>query len=119
MAMATPAVTSVAVGIEAGGGVWETGAVGVVVDSTHPRIIPATVAPGKVYGVAHAAVSQPAWVTLVQASLPGLVELPCRGQLGSQRVAMGRGCGQAQLLWYRRVEHLTWERGMEMERLKV
>ena len=65
-----PAITSVAVGVEAGGGYWETGAVGVVVDSAHPRIIPATVAPGKVYRVAHAAVSQPTWVTLVQAGLP-------------------------------------------------
>lgn len=107
--------TSVAVGVEQGRGVREAGAVGVVVDGPHPRLIPAAVLPRDVDGVADASIRQPAGVTLVQASLPGQVELPNGSQLGSQGVAVGGGCGQAQLLWYGGVEDLAWEEEEEGE----
>ncbi len=85
--------TSVAVGVEQGCGVGEAGTVGVVVDSPHPGLISAAVLPRDIDRVADAAVSQPAGVTLVQAGLPGEVELPDSCQLGSQGMAVGGGRG--------------------------
>lgn len=100
--------TSVAVGVVQGCGVGEAGAVRVVVDGPHAGLVSATVLPRNVDRVAGAAVSKPAGVTLVQAGLPGQVELPHSGQLSSQGMAVGRGCGQAQLLWHCGVEDFTW-----------
>lgn len=101
--------TSVAVGVEEGGGVWEAGAVGVVVDGSDPRLIPTTVFPRDVDGITDAAICQPAGITLVQTSLPSQVELSNSGQLGSQRVAVGGGSSEAQLLRHCGVENLTWK----------
>lgn len=87
-------ITSVAVGIKQGCGAGEACAVGVVVDSPHSRVISTTVFPWDVDRIADAAISQPARITLVQASLPGKVELPNCGQLGSQGLAVGGSCGK-------------------------
>lgn len=100
--------TAVAEGVEEGGGVREAGAVWVVVDRPHPGLVSATVLSWDVDGVTDAAVGQPTGITLVKTSLPSQVELPDGGQLGSQRVAVGGGGGQAQFLWHRGVEHFTW-----------
>lgn len=99
--------TSVAVGVEQGCGVREACAVGVVVDSPHSGFVSTAVLPRDVDRVTDAAVSQPAGVTLVQAGLPGEVELPDGGQLGPQGMAVGGGCGQAQLLHHCGVENLS------------
>lgn len=106
-------LTFVAVGIKQRCGVREACAVGVVVDGPHPGLVSATVLARDIDGIADAAVGQPAGVTLIQTSLPGEEELPDSCQLGSQRVAVCGGRGQAQLLRHRRVENLSWkdERG--------
>lgn len=87
--------TSVAVGVEQGCGVREARAVGIIVDCPHPGLISTAVLPWNVDGIADAAVGQPARVTLVQASLPGEVELSDSSQLSSQGVTVGGGRGQA------------------------
>lgn len=99
--------TSVTVGVKQGCGIREAGTIGVVVDSPHPGLVSAAVLARDVDRVADAAIGQPAGVTLVQAGLPGEVELPDIGQLGSQGMAVGRGCGQAQLVRHCRVENFT------------
>lgn len=85
--------TSEAVGVEQSRGVGEASAVGVTVHGAHARLVPATVLPRHVDGVADAAVSQPAGVALVQSGLPGQVELTHSGQLGSKGVAVCGGRG--------------------------
>lgn len=85
--------TSEAVGVEQSRGVGEASAVGVAVDGAYAGLVSTTVLPGNVDGVADAAVGQPAGVTLVEAGLPGQVELAHGGQLGSQRVAVCGGRG--------------------------
>lgn len=99
--------TSVAEGIEQGCGVRESGAVWIVVDCPYPGFISAAVLPRNVNGVADAAISQPARVTLVQTGLPGQVELADSSQLGSQGMAVGGGCGQAQPLRHGGMEDFT------------
>lgn len=85
--------TSEAVGVEQSRSVGEASAVGVRVDGAHAGLVPAAVLPRDVDGVADAAVSQPARVALVQAGLPGQVELTHCGQLGSKGVAVCGGRG--------------------------
>lgn len=85
--------TSEAVGVKQSRGVGEASAVGVAVDGAHAGLVAAAVLPGHVDGVADAAVGQPARVALVQAGLPGQVELTHSGQLGSKRVAVCGGRG--------------------------
>lgn len=111
--------TSVAVGVVQGCGVGEAGAVGVVVDRPHPGLVPAAVLPWDVDGVAGAAVGEPAGVALVQAGLPGEVELPDGGQLGSQGMAVSGGRGQAQLLRHCGVEDFTWEEMRERQEFSL
>lgn len=76
--------TSVAVRVEQSHGVGEARAVWVAVDGPHAGLVAAAVLSRDVDGVTDAAVSQPAGVALVQAGLPGEVELADGGQLGSQ-----------------------------------
>lgn len=90
--------TSITVGVKQRRGVREPGPVGVVVDGPHPGLVPAAVLPRDINGVADTAVRQPPGVALVQAGLPGQVELSHSGQLGSQGMAVSGGCGQTQLL---------------------
>lgn len=99
--------TLVTIGIKQGCGVREASAVGVVVHCPHPGLIAATVLPRNVDWISDAAVGQPARVTLVQAGLPGKVELSDGSQLSSQRVTVGGGRGQAQLLRHCGVKDLT------------
>lgn len=97
----------IAVGVKEVTSVWESGAVGVVVNGPYSWFISSAVTPGQVDGVTHAAVSQPAGVTAVEATLPGQVELPDRGQLSSQSVAVSGSRCQAQLVQHAGVKHFT------------
>lgn len=58
-------LTFEAVGVKQRRGVREARAVGVVVDSPHPRFVSTTVLARDVYGIADAAVGQPAGITLI------------------------------------------------------
>lgn len=103
--------TSETVGVEEGGGVGEAGAVGVVVQRSDARLLPAAVPPGLVDGVAHAAVGQPACVAAVVAlQLPGCEHLSHLGNLSAILPARLHGFIVRQLLWvYQVVESPLWE----------
>lgn len=55
----------IAVGVKENASVWESGAVGVVVNSPYSWLIPSAVTPGQVDGITHAAVGEPTRVTAV------------------------------------------------------
>lgn len=57
--------TLIAVGVKEIASVWESGAVGVVVNGSNSRFVSTAVTPGQVDGVTYAAVGQPAGVAAV------------------------------------------------------
>lgn len=90
----------------AGQGVWETCLVGVEVDRSHARLVPATGGPRGDDGVTQAAVRQPAGVALVQALAPGGVELARGGQCGVVGLTERQGLLEGELLRPCDEEHL-------------
>lgn len=82
--------TSVAVGVKQGCSVRKSSAVRIVVNCPYTRLVPTTVLPRNVDGIADTAIGQPAWVTLVQTGLPGQVQLTNSSQLGFQGMTV---CG--------------------------
>lgn len=105
--VASHARTSEAVGVEARGGRGEAGAVGEAVDGPHAGGRAAAAPARGLDGVAHAAVRQPARVALVQALVPGQVQLPDRGQRGALAAALGTRAGQGQAAGRAHVEDLA------------
>lgn len=82
--------------------------VGVEVDGSHAWLVPATGRPSGDYGVAEAAVGQPASIALVQATAPGGVELARGGQRGIVGFTEIQGFLEGELLRACGKEHLPW-----------
>jgi hypothetical protein len=104
--------TSEAVGIEARGGRGEAGPVGEAVDGAHARGWAPAAPARRLNRVAYAAIGQPARVTLVQALVPGQVQLSHRGQRCALAVALGTRTGQSQAAGRAHVEDLACGRGV-------
>lgn len=89
-------------------GLREARLVAVAVDGPDPRLAASTALPGGHDGVAHAAVRQPARAAVVQALVPGGVELSGGGQLRPVAQAVGLGLREGQALVGGAVEHLAF-----------
>ena len=100
--------TSEAEGVVPGQRIQEARLVGVEVDGSHARFVPATGGPWGDDGVAEAAVSQPAGVALVQTTAPGGVELARGGQRGVLGFTELLGFPEGELLQACGEEHLPW-----------
>lgn len=102
--------TSEAVGVEASSRRRKAGAVGEAVHGAHTWSgAPATPA-RSLDRVAHAAVCQPARVALVQALVPGQVQLPHGGQRCTLPLALCPRACQGQSAGGAHVKDFTWER---------
>ena len=76
-------------------------------EASHSGLRGTAVVPGRYYGIAEAAIRQPAGVAAVQpGELPGGVELAHRGDLGPVLIARLLARCQVQLVWVREVVHV-------------
>lgn len=105
--------TTEAVGVEARSRCREAGAVGEAVHSAHARGGAAAAPTRRLDRVAHAAIGQPARVALVQALVPGQVQLPHRGQRGTLAAALGTRAGQGQPAGWAHVENFACGKARE------
>lgn len=102
-------LTSEAESVVPGQRVREACLVGVEVDGSHAWLVPATGRPRGDYGVAEAAIGQPASIALVQATAPGGIELARGGQCSVVGFTELQGFLEGELLRACDEEHLPWE----------
>ena len=89
--------------------VWEARLVGEGVDDMHPGLAAPAVGPGAGDGVADAAVKQPTRAALVQALVPGGVQLAGGSQRGVELLAVLHSLLVGEAVVVAGVEHLAWE----------
>lgn len=108
--------TSEAEGVVPGQRVQEACLVGVEVDGSHAGLVPATGGPRGDYGVAEAAVGQPASIAFVQAEAPGGIELARGGQCGILGFTELQGFLEGELFRACDEEHLPWGQRQRWQR---
>jgi hypothetical protein len=92
-------LTSEAVDVEAAVLVRESRLVGKDEEGLDARQTPTTALTGCNDGVAHTAISQPAWAAAIQATIPGCIQLASGGNLCTPLPAVCPCLLQCQLVW--------------------
>lgn len=101
-------LTSEAVDVEAAVLVGEARLVGKEEKSLDTREAPTTALAGCDDGVAHTAISQPAWAAAVQATIPGCIQLARGCNLSTPLLAVRTCLLQRQLVWRGTQKQLSW-----------
>lgn len=92
-------LTSETVDIEAAVLVGEASLIGEEEEGLDARQAPTTALTGGDNGIAHTAISQPAWAAAVQAAIPGCIQLTRGGNLGTPLPAVRPCLLPCQLAW--------------------